>query len=412
MTDWLRLTDEQRRETLAQTQLRSGIPVKAIEKDWWVTLVLKALFQSAYAEYMVFKGGTSLSKCWKIINRFSEDIDIALAPEAFGMRYEETPTKGYVGKLKRNGCEFTSTKLLDELSNQLAALGLPEGSVIIEAEPVPEKMPDTDPQTLHVKYKSLYDPNPYIADEVKIEVSVRSLKTPFTKRPVLSILSEVFPNPAYAETAFEVAVVEPRKTFLEKAFLLHEEFGKPDKSKIRTERMSRHFYDLVAAMQKGIETEALSDHGLYDGIIIHRQQYSRMSWVNYPTLDHSTISFLPPPEVLESFRQDYEVMMEQMIYGEDVPTFDELLEQLKLLQGKFRLKKEVKTLEEVIRDAENNLADFIKQNEGSTLLESPVIYTTDPYKPASPENKSIIFVVQLSRNGSKITFENIHIQKN
>lgn len=100
MTGWLKLTNEQRKATIAQAEQMSGINAKAIEKDWWVTLTLKALFQSPYAQYIVFKGGTSLSKCWKLITRFSEDIDIALAPEAFGMKYVESPSKTAVEKIK------------------------------------------------------------------------------------------------------------------------------------------------------------------------------------------------------------------------------------------------------------------------------------------------------------------------
>lgn len=411
MTGWLKLTDEQRTATLTETQLLTGIIPKAIEKDWWVTLTLKALFQSAYAKHLVFKGGTSLSKCWQLINRFSEDIDIALAPEAFGMKYEETPTKSYLDRLRRNGCTFTSTTLKDELANQLTVLGVPAEAIIVEAEPIPEKFPDTDPQVLYVKYKSLYDPNPYIADHVKIEVSVRSLKTPFSTRPVQSILSEYFPNPAYAETAFEVAVVEPRKTFLEKAFLLHEEFGKSDKSKIRSERMSRHFYDLVASMNHGIDKHALSDHELYEYLINHRQQYMRISWVNYGAMGHSAISFLPPVEVLDLYRQDYETMRQNMIYEEAI-SFDDLIEQLKILQGRFRLKKEPKPLEEIIQEALHNLQDYMQQHPAATSFETQVVYTSDPYKPAGPANKTIIFGVQFTRNGDKMMFESISMHEN
>jgi predicted nucleotidyltransferase component of viral defense system len=101
-----------------------------------VTLTLKALFQSSYAKFFVFKGGTSLSKGWKLISRFSEDIDIALDPEAFGMQYLENPSNKYVDKLRRNGCVFTSTLLKDELAKQLISLDVPEGAVSIEAKPV------------------------------------------------------------------------------------------------------------------------------------------------------------------------------------------------------------------------------------------------------------------------------------
>lgn len=94
MIGWLQLTNEQRKASITEVEYSTGIQAKAIEKDWWVTLTLKVLFQTRYAKHMVFKGGTSLSKCWKLISRFSEDIDIALAPEVFGMTYEKNPSKG------------------------------------------------------------------------------------------------------------------------------------------------------------------------------------------------------------------------------------------------------------------------------------------------------------------------------
>src|SRR5664279_710875 len=321
MIGWLKLTNEQRKTSLDQAALQTGIATKAIEKDWWVTLTLKVLFESTFANHLVFKGGTSLSKCWKLIERFSEDIDIALDPEAFGMTYKENPTKGHVERLRRKGCKFTNTELKVELEKQFIALGITAETVTIQAEPVPEKFPDTDPQTLHVKYKSLYEPNEYIADEVKIEVSVRSLKIPFTRRNVTSILQEVLPNPAYSEIPFPVNVVEARKTFLEKIFLLHEEFLKPDKAKIRAQRMSRHLYDLNKMTGTEIENSALSDHTLYNTLIKHREWYSRISWVNYESLNSATISFMPPEEVIDTYRQDYQTLQEQMIYGE-APDFD------------------------------------------------------------------------------------------
>lgn len=409
MTAWLKLTDEQRRVTLSQAQQRSGIIVKAIEKDWWVTLVLKALFQSVYAEHLVFKGGTSLSKGYKLINRFSEDIDIALAPEAFGMEYEANPTTSYISRLRRKGFAFTNSQLAKELSIQLQALQVPSSAFTIEAEPSPPNQTPPDPQSLYVKYTSLYDPNKYIADQVKIEVSVRSLRTPFTTRPIQSILSEFFPNKAYEEKPFEISIVEPRKTFLEKAFLLHEEFSKTDKTKIRTERMSRHFYDLAIIMNTKVAKDALDDHDLYDSLITHRERYINATWANYSTLPHPTISFLLPEDFLAAYKKDYEEMLENMIHGEGAPSFDELLQQLKELQGWFRIKKEVKPLEHIINEALNNLQSYIKENPGATSFETQVVYVSDPYQPASPANKTIIYTVRFSRKENKMIFESIAI---
>jgi len=332
--EWLSLTNVQRMISLTQASYASGITVKAIEKDWWVTLTLKALFQSAYSENLVFKGGTSLSKCWKLIERFSEDIDLGLDPQTFGMNYESNATKSYVERLKRRGCEFTSTELKVEIEKQFAALGISKELINVEAEPVPREFPDTDPQVLHMRYKSLYDPITYIADEVKIEVSVRSTKTPFTTRPVNSILFEMLPDIVLKETPFSVFVVEPRKTFLEKIFLLHEEFLKPDQSRIRTERMSRHLYDLGKMAGTEIEQAAFSDE-LYANLIKHRESYSRLPWVDYKTLQSETISFIPPAELLPIYRKDYQTMEEQMIYGSALE-FDKLIENLRGLQERIR----------------------------------------------------------------------------
>lgn len=191
MTGWLTLTNEQRKATIDQAEQLSGISAKVIEKDWWVTLTLKALFSSIYSKYIVFKGGTSLSKCWKLIARFSEDVDIALYPEAFGMKYIENPSKSAVDRLKRKGCSFTSNELKQELEKQMSALGVPTGMVTTSAAVVAKNLPDTDPQTLYVKYPSLYTPSSYIADEVKVEASVRSLRTPYTTVAIHSHLMSI-----------------------------------------------------------------------------------------------------------------------------------------------------------------------------------------------------------------------------
>jgi hypothetical protein len=410
MTGWLKLTDEQRKAAIVQAQIRSGVieNAKAIEKDWWVTLVLKALFQSAYANHLVFKGGTSLSKGYKLINRFSEDIDLALSCEALGMQYEEDPTPSYISRLRRKGFAFATTTLIEELGKQFKALGVPDSMITIDFEPSPPNQTPADPITIYVKYKSLFDPNKYIADPVKIELSVRSLRIPFTTKTVQSLLAEFFPNEVYGETPFELLIVEPRKTFLEKAFLLHEEFSRTDKSKIRTERMSRHLYDLVTMVNNGVTNDALNDHDLYESLIIHRKRYIGATWADYSTLTYQTISFLPPEHILAAYEQDYIEMQKEMIYGETL-SFEELIEQLKILQGKFRIKKEIKTLEEIIDDALINLQSYINDNVSATFFETQVTYRTDPYKPLSPANKTIAFVVQFSRIDGNIIFEGIRI---
>jgi hypothetical protein len=339
MTEWLiKLNGTQRKTSLEQAARKAGMQVKAVEKDWWVTLTLKAIFNSKYAEHLLFKGGTSLSKGWKLIKRFSEDIDIALASEVLDMPMQDNPSKSFVKKLKKTGCVFTSNELKEDIGLQFVAIGVPDGMITIEAAPVKPDMPDTDPQTLFIKYPSLFDANTYLADQVKIEVSVRSMMEPASNVEIQSILNEHFPNPdVYPEIPFNVRAVEAQRTFLEKAFLLHEEFLRPEKTKIRVERMSRHLYDLERMMDNPAGTQALSNDKLYSSIITHRKNYSILPWVDYTTLERDKVSFLPPKDFIESYRKDYDVMKEQMIYGE-TPNFDEMIERLHALLKRFRNK--------------------------------------------------------------------------
>lgn len=408
MIGWLKLTDEQRRTSIAQAAIISGITAKAIEKDWWVTLTIKALFESPYAKFFIFKGGTSLSKGWKLIERFSEDIDIALDPLAFGKEYKKNPSHTYVKTLKKDGCAFTSTVLLDALKAQFVHLGIPLKDISIEAENVDEKIPDKDPQTLFVKYKSLYPPHGYIADEVKVEFSVRSLKDLYEDVNIESILSNVFPNIGYEEIAFKVVAVQPRRTFLEKVFLLHEKFQNLNPDKIKIERLSRHLYDLVKIMDTEAGKQVLKDYEHYRTLVEHRRNYIRLSGVDYDTLNYSTLSFIPPDSVLEMFRQDYGAMQAAMIYGES-PDFDTLIEKLRLLTGRFRLLNDYNQLENIIKDARDRIhVEKSFESEGSTV-EINVSYLTDLYKPAAPTNKSITYTVKFIRKKTKWTFEKISI---
>ncbi|MBL7934278.1 MAG: nucleotidyl transferase AbiEii/AbiGii toxin family protein [Bacteroidia bacterium] len=376
MIDWLKLTDDQRRTTLEQAGYNSGIPANALEKDWWVTLTLKALFSGAYKDFILFKGGTSLSKCWQLIERFSEDIDIALDPKAFGEEYKTDPTKNFVKQLKKKGCEFTSTHFKDDLEKQLNALGVPAGTIKVYAADVPPERPDTDPQTIFVEYATLFDHNPYLENKVKVEVSIRYLKEPSSNAEVQSLLNEYFPNEAYKEVAFTVTAIEAHRTFLEKTFLLHEEFLKPDVTKIRKDRMSRHLYDLEKIMDKAPGQKALQDAELYSAIIKHRENYFFLPWVNYESLKREHISFVLPDALKEAYDKDYQTMKEQMIYS-DAIEFDVLLERINELLARYR---GVKNEPKIIVDERDVLPYKFYRNDKIAKYETKKIDLGEEYK--------------------------------
>ena len=211
-------------------------------------------------------------------------------------------------------------------------MGVPAGLISIDAEDVNPIMPDKDPQTLFVRYPSLYDPNLYIAEAVKVEFGVRSLKEPYAEMPVQSIIAEVFPNPSYSETPFLITAVEPRKTFMEKLFLLHEKFSIAREDFMVQERQSRHLSDLGSMTRLGIAQQVIDDQNLYEVLLEHRRHYVRLKNVDYERMHMAGLRIIPPPALMGQFRQDYETMLTEMIYG-DAPDFNTLIDQLRELNG-------------------------------------------------------------------------------
>jgi hypothetical protein len=340
MVEWLNLSEEDRLISIQQAANKSGMSTKVIEKDWWVTLVLKAVFQSEFALHLSFKGGTSLSKGWNLIERFSEDIDLAIERSFLG--FEEDLSKNAVKKLKRVAWEFTSTALKSALEKELSNLGVPDGIVTVTADPVKPQLPDTDPQTLLIAYRSLLDPVPYIADSVKLEVSARSLNEPAVERRILSLLGEYMPSFNWSGESFPVATVEPKRTFLEKIFLLHEEFLRPV-DRIVYDRMSRHLYDLERMMDTEYAEAALEDRTYYDAIIEHRRHLIFKAGVDYGTHQPSTLNFIPPVGILKAFEDDYVLMREQMIYDEHSKDFSTIITRLTALLERIKVRFRVKS---------------------------------------------------------------------
>ncbi|HCN84423.1 MAG TPA: nucleotidyl transferase AbiEii/AbiGii toxin family protein, partial [Sphingobacteriaceae bacterium] len=258
-------------------------------------------------------------------DKFSEDIDLSIDREVLG--FDEDLTKTAVKRLKKAAAEFTSTVLRDAIEKQLAVVGVSEELVTVTADPISETMPDTDPQVLRVNYKSLLDPVPYIADYVKIEVSARSLKEPGVNRPITSLLGEYMPGLLWSGEQFNVPSVLPKRTFLEKVFLLHEEFLQPVEQ-INYNRMSRHLYDIERLMDTEHATDALSGVTYYESIVLHRRNFIFKRGVDYDTHHPQTISFVPPEGALNNYKSDYAQMREQMFYNQNVPEFEALIDRL------------------------------------------------------------------------------------
>ncbi len=301
-----------------------GLPVQAVEKDWWVTIVLKAIFSSKYAEHFVFKGGTSLSKAYHLIDRFSEDIDLAIDRTFLGFEGELSKTQ--IKKLRKASGTFIVSDFFNELREQLQKLGIPDEEYHLVTD---TEIDDTsDPHTIELQYQSIVESGDYLPQRVLIEIGSRSLMEPSESKQIESIVGSVFPDQKFTLEPFQVEVVVPTRTFLEKIFLLHEEFLKP-KDKIR------HLYDLERLMDHSFGKEALADKELFQTIVVHREKYTPVRGISYEWHSPKTLNFIPPQEVIALWEQDYKTMRENMFYGESLE-FDEVIQRLKELGERMK----------------------------------------------------------------------------
>ena len=322
------LSKEDRQDIIRRVQAENGMDLQIIEKDWWVTTVLRALFSLPYANHISFKGGTSLSKCWGLIQRMSEDIDIAIDREYLGFSGQLSKTQ-ISDKLRRTACSFVRETLQYDLAEQMIKDGISTENFKVHVNKTP--ISTTDPEIIEVSYSPVFDSNPYIRSKVIIEVSGRSMSEPVANVNLHSYIDEVYTTAPFAESDFEVRAVVPQRTFLEKLFLLHEENHKPIEN-IRTTRMSRHLYDVSQIMNTPIAEQALNDKELYLSVIEHRRVFIGLRGFDYATLLPQTLNVLPSAEILELWKQDYQAMRESMIYGES-PSFDQLIENLRALNA-------------------------------------------------------------------------------
>jgi hypothetical protein len=328
--NWIGLNDADRRTILEQTSVRTGYIVQAVEKDWWVTTVLEALFSLPFGNQLSFKGGTSLSKCWGLINRFSEDIDIAVTREQLG--FTGILSKNQINdRVRRALCSFVREELPERIDNMLLAMGIPREWFRTEVIRTP--VSTVDPESIYIHFNSLFPVVDYMPASVKIEVSGRSMTEPVETVAIKTLVAEQFSATPYADAAFPVTAVAAKRTFMEKAFLLHETFhqqGAPP----RVERMSRHLYDLEKMMDTQVETDALADTALYRDIVEHRRHFIGLNKFDYDTLWPTTLNFLPPAEQAAAWEDDYRSMQTNMIPGKSRP-YAELIERLTELNRRF-----------------------------------------------------------------------------
>ena len=280
-TIWINLPEDEKLTILSNIAEEKGIKENAVEKDFWVSMVLKAMFSLEYSDNLVFKGGTSLSKGWGLIERFSEDCDLAIDRKYLGFG-EELSRKDRT-RLRKKSKEFIENTLSKDLNVKLEELGL--------------------------------------AGKFKINI-------PEVKE------SDKDPEESFAHPKFSVPTVISGRTFLEKVFLLHEEFNRPGGC-TRLDRLTRHMYDIEKMMDRDFAKEAMNDSGMYEEIVKHRQSLTAWSGLDYKLHKPSAIDFIPDETTRKELEKDYSKMQESFIYGQSL-SYEELIARLKELQERFR----------------------------------------------------------------------------
>jgi predicted nucleotidyltransferase component of viral defense system len=327
MNKWLAIADDTKRNAYIQIAENAGMSEFAVEKDWWVVQTLSVVFTMEVGKHLIFKGGTSLSKAWKLIERFSEDIDLAIDRDYFG--YEGELTKKEREKLRKASGSYVDTVFFNELKATFAAKGFSG----LRIELVEEAESDKD-RTINIFYPNVIPSPGYLQPKIQLEIGCRSLREPFNMQPIASLVDETYPDSEFAQGAIAVPTVNPERTFLEKIFLLHEEFQRPA-AKMRVDRLSRHLYDIYQLSKTEFAVKALNNMELYQTIVDHRYKFNRIGHINYNLHQPQTINILPEPQVMEAWKADYTIMAEQMIYETNPPTFNELISALTSLNEKI-----------------------------------------------------------------------------
>lgn len=332
------LSKEDRTDVLDRVSTELNIRQReVIEKDWWVTAVLRAMYSLPYAQHLSFKGGTSLSKCWHLVDRFSEDIDITIDREYLG--FSGTLSKTQISdKLRRATCSFVRETMQHDIAEQLHKNGIAKNKFQVNVDIT--HITTTDPETININYDSVLTfsidggNGLYVLPKIKVEVSGRSMNEPVNEVPLESMIDQVYPKAPFAEPKFNVRAVLPERTFLEKLFLLHEEFAKP-KDLIRVERMSRHIYDIGQMLKTPIVEKAIHNEQLYRQVVEHRRKFIGLRGFDYDTLYPDSLNIVPPETIIEQWKADYENMRLHMIYGESV-SFEELINNLRDLNDRIK----------------------------------------------------------------------------
>ena len=317
-----KLPPADQREVINAAAPRLGMLPAVVEKDVWVCFVLDSLFAIPDRRPMVFKGGTSLSKVFNLIERFSEDIDISVN---FLQDYGASISKTQAGKY-RDEIEAKLQIYKDEILFPALAERAKNTNLTVE--------PGDTKWEIHVNYKSvLASSADYIKTRVKIELSGRNETEPSEKHTIRPYLASQTTDLIFPEATIDALLAE--RTFWEKVTLIHAGLHSGDIPNT-PERMSRHWSDVAVLMKTETGERAVKDQDLCLRVVNHKDAFWRDGKAKYDDCRNKKFKLVPTGDALVVLKADYEAMLEAgMFFSENPAAFDDIMHDISSLQSRL-----------------------------------------------------------------------------
>ena len=304
-----------------------------IEKDFWLVQVLRILYQDdSFSKNHVFKGGTSLSKCYQLIRRFSEDLDITINRSVLGIdkTFDEIADLG--SKSRKRFFEGLAKLANSHVEQIMKRLDLSLKSAFDDLR-WNLYIDSNDAQRIIIEYPKMldiavYSPDAYVAPRIILEFGCRGDTHPQIKRTVRTYVEEALPN-IFTPSAISVNTLSAERTFWEKITLLHMLAHKPEE-KLFQSHMARHYYDIYMLNQSKTAESALNDIELLDRVAAHKSVFFKSAQASYETAKRGTLKLIPSSKHLKELEADYQSMSEMFFEG-GVP-FDLLIDNISKLE--------------------------------------------------------------------------------
>ncbi len=326
---FLSLHARERADILRTVAARSGRAAIILEKDIWVCWVLQALFSMPDPHPMAFKGGTSLSKVYRIIDRFSEDVDVTLDYRAFNDGFDP-----FAEGASRNQIRLFSERLKDRVAmymRDVVAPALGSAADALAADGQHDVRIGDDGETIRFAYPSaVEDPNGYVRSEVLLEFGGRNVIDPNEQHTISPDMADLTRDLDYPAAA--VTVLSPARTFWEKATLVHVECHRRRLAD-HPQRLSRHWFDLTRLAAHDIGRAALADRELLEDVVRHKRVFFHAGYANYDHCLDGRLRLVPDDDQLPGLQADYDAMRAAAIVADDAPEFDALVEEIRILEA-------------------------------------------------------------------------------